>query len=82
MKNNFLNKTKWYLKNTFLFFLNPLLTIKNNFDFDFLNALQANKNFINEFLSNWPSKSSGYKAYFDRIINGPDYNLADSIISK
>jgi len=48
MENNFLNKTKWYLKNTFLFFLNPLLTIKNNFDFDFLNALQANKNFINE----------------------------------
>ena len=27
---------------------NPLLTIKNNFDFDFLNALQANKKFINE----------------------------------
>ena len=41
-----------------------------------------NKDFIKEFLSNWPSKSSGYKAYFDRIINGLIYDLADSIISK
>ena len=28
--------------------LQPLLTIKNKFDFDFLNALQSNKKFINE----------------------------------
>tara|TARA_B110000003_G_scaffold90285_2_gene92346 strand:+ start:877 stop:1695 length:819 start_codon:yes stop_codon:yes gene_type:complete len=48
MRNNLVNKTKWYLKNIFLFLYNPLLTIKNNFDFDFLNALQANKKFINE----------------------------------
>ena len=48
MRSNFVNKTKWYLKNTFLFLFNPLLTIKNKFDFDFLNALKSNKKFINE----------------------------------
>ena len=48
MRSNFVNKTKWYLKNTFLFLFNPLLAIKNKFDFDFLNALQSNKKFINE----------------------------------
>ena len=55
--------------------------VKNYF-FEAIKLEYHNKNFINEFLSNWPSKSAGYKAYFDRIINGPIYDLADSIISK
>ena len=42
------NKTKWFLKNVFLFILNPNLAIKNEFDFDFLNALEANKKLIKE----------------------------------
>ena len=48
MKINLLNKIKWYLKNIFLFVLNPYLSIKNKFDFDFLNALHANKKLIKE----------------------------------
>ena len=55
--------------------------VKNYF-FEAIKLEYHNKNFIKEFLSNWPSKSSGHKAYFDRIINGPIYDLADSIISK
>lgn len=42
------NKTKWFLKNVFLFTLNPYLAIKNKLDFDFLNALRANKKLIKE----------------------------------
>ena len=45
---NLLNKAKWYLKNIFLFISNPYLAIKSKLDFDFLNALQANKKIIKE----------------------------------
>ena len=55
--------------------------IKNYF-FEAIKLEYSNKNFIKEFLINWPSKSSGYKAYFDRISNGPSFDLSESMISK
>ena len=40
--------------------------IKNYF-FEAIKLEYANENFVKDFLSNWPFKSPGYKAYFDRI---------------
>jgi hypothetical protein len=55
--------------------------VKNYF-FEAIKLEYSNKNFIKDFLSNWLLKNSGYKAYFDRIINGPNYDLSDSMIAK
>ena len=41
-----INKLKWMIKKILLFFSHPLITIDNNFDFEYINTLLYNKNII------------------------------------
>ena len=47
--------------------------------FDALPVAYDQSAWIDRFLSNWPPGSPGHEAYFNRVVNGPDFNLHDAI---
>tara|TARA_X000000368_G_scaffold254021_1_gene200808 strand:- start:765 stop:1571 length:807 start_codon:yes stop_codon:yes gene_type:complete len=66
-----INKLKWLIKKIGIFLRHPLLSINNNFDFDFLNAVFMNNKLINKNkeLNNLQSLSAIKKLNFDKETN-------------
>jgi hypothetical protein len=46
--------------------------------FDALPVHYAQPEFIRHFIRNWAPGSPAYEAYFNRVVNGPDFDLADA----
>tara|TARA_B100000579_G_C22843266_1_gene862828 strand:+ start:3018 stop:3824 length:807 start_codon:yes stop_codon:yes gene_type:complete len=65
---NIINKIKWTIKRVIIFINYPLITLNNNFDFDFLNAFYMNKKLIenNQELNNFLDLSSIKKLDFKK----------------
>ena len=65
---NIINKIKWAIKRVIIFINYPLITLNNNFDFDFLNAFYMNKKLIenNQELNNFLDLSSIKKLDFKK----------------
>ena len=65
---NIINKIKWTIKRIAIFMNYPLITLNNNFDFDFLNAFYMNKKLIenNQKLNNSLDLSSIKKLDFKK----------------
>jgi len=66
-----INNLKWLIKKIVIFIRHPLLSINNNFDFDFLNAVFMNNKLINKNndLNNLLSLSAIKKLDFDKENN-------------
>jgi hypothetical protein len=47
--------------------------------FDALPVHYSQAQFIGHFINNWPPGSPAYEAYFNRVVNGPDFDVSDAI---
>ena len=74
MKKMF-NKLKWTIKKIVLFLFHPLVTIKHNFDFEYISTLLNNQNIIK-------ANRGKYNNLDDSIVSDHNFDIENISLSK